>query len=75
MHTCTYLFKGLFFEVVSDNISRGMGVISRQYPGQLLLQLLFSELKLVVRFDELSRTKVVTLGIIIFTISKTIFIL
>lgn len=71
----TYLLKGLFLEVVSDNIGRGMGVVSRQHPGQLFLQLLFSELELVVRFDELSWTKIVTLSVIIFSITKTIFIL
>ena len=71
----TYWLKGLFLEAVSDNIGRGMGVIGSQHPSQLFLELLFSKLKLVVRFDELSWTKIVTLSIIIVSITKTIFIL
>ena len=71
----TYWLKGLFLEAVSDNIGRGMGVIGGQHPSQLFLELLLSELELVMRFDELSWTKIVTLSIIIVSITKTIFIL
>ena len=70
-----YLFEGLFLEVVSDDIGRGMRVISRQNPGQLFLKLLFSEFKLVMRFNELSWTKIVTITIIVVSIAKTVFIL
>lgn len=70
-----YLFEGLFLEVVSDDIGRGMRVISRQNPRQLFLKLLFSKLKLVMRFNELSWTKIVTITIIVVSITKTVFIL
>ena len=70
-----YLLEGLFLEVVSDNISRGMRIISCQDPSQLFLQLLLSELELIWRFDELSWAEIVTVNIIIVSITKTIFIL
>ena len=70
-----YLLEGLFLEVVSDNISRGMRIISCQDPSQLFLQLLLSELELIWRFDELSWAEIVTVNIIIVSITKTVFIL
>ena len=71
----TCLLESLLLEVVSNNISWGMGVVSFQHPGELFLQLLLGEVQLISWFDKLPGPEIITINVIIVSISKAIFIL
>lgn len=77
-HPCsknTHLFEALLFEGVPHDVARGMGVVSSEHTGHLLLQLRLSELQLVWRGFQFSFLKPLPVPLIIVPLIKPILIL
>jgi len=77
-HPCsknTHLFEALLLEGVPHDVARGMGVVSSEHTGHLLLQLWLSELQLVWWGFQFSFLKPLPVPLIIVPLIKPILIL